>query len=68
MRGLLLVGQVAVSIVLLIGTALLIESVGRLRGVSVGFNPGERFDSEYLSDPGALRHEREEGRIFSGIG
>ncbi len=38
-RGLLLVAQVALSIVLLIGTALLIESVSRLRGVAVGFNP-----------------------------
>ena len=38
-RGPLLVGQVALSIVLLIGTALLIESVSQLRGVDVGFNP-----------------------------
>lgn len=38
-RGLFLVGQVALSIVLLIGTALLIESVSRLRAVAVGFNP-----------------------------
>jgi predicted permease len=38
-RGLLLVAQVSLSIVLLIGTALLIESVSRLRGVAIGFNP-----------------------------
>ncbi len=38
-RGLLQVVQVSLSIVLLIGTALLIESVSRLRGVAVGFNP-----------------------------
>jgi predicted permease len=38
-RGLLLVAQVALSIILLIGTALLIESVSRLRGVAIGFNP-----------------------------
>jgi predicted permease len=38
-RGLLSVGQVALLIVLLIGAALLIESVAYLRGVKVGFNP-----------------------------
>jgi predicted permease len=37
-RGFLLVGQIALSIVLLIGAALLIESVSRLRGIAVGFN------------------------------
>jgi predicted permease len=38
-RGLLLVGQIALSIVLLIGAALLIESTSRLRGVDTGFKP-----------------------------
>lgn len=38
-RSLLSLGQIALSIVLLIGAALLMESVARLRGVDVGFNP-----------------------------
>jgi predicted permease len=39
LRGLLSVGQAAISIVLLIGAALLMESVAQLRRVDVGFNP-----------------------------
>ncbi|MDQ2776370.1 MAG: ABC transporter permease, partial [Acidobacteriota bacterium] len=39
MRNLLSIAQIALSIVLLIGAALLIESVAYLRGVEVGFNP-----------------------------
>lgn len=38
-RSVLSSGQIALSIVLLIGAALLMESVARLRGVDVGFNP-----------------------------
>ncbi len=38
-RSVLSVVQIALSIVLLVGAALLMESVARLRGVDVGFNP-----------------------------
>jgi predicted permease len=38
-RGLLVAGQIALSVVLLIGAALLLQSVAHLRGVAVGFNP-----------------------------
>jgi len=39
LRSVLSAGQVGLSIVLLIGTALLMESVARLRAVDLGFNP-----------------------------
>jgi putative ABC transport system permease protein len=38
-RGLLVVTQVALSVVLLIGAALLLESFARLTGVDLGFHP-----------------------------
>ncbi|HXW22006.1 MAG TPA: ABC transporter permease, partial [Rhodomicrobium sp.] len=38
-RSVLSIGQIALSIVLLIGAALLVESVARLRAVDLGFNP-----------------------------
>jgi predicted permease len=38
-RGLLVAGQVALSVILLIGAALLVKSIAHLRSVDLGFNP-----------------------------
>jgi len=50
-RSVLLVGQVALSIMLLIGAALLMESVARLRGVDVGFNPANLLKADISLPP-----------------
>lgn len=50
-RALLLVGQVALSIVLLIGAMLLIKSVWRLRGVDVGFDPAHLLTMQVSPPP-----------------
>ncbi len=51
LRSLLLAGQVALSMVLLIGAALLIESVARLRHVDVGFNPANLLTMDVSLPP-----------------
>jgi putative ABC transport system permease protein len=50
-RSVLSVGQIALSIVLLIGAALLMESVARLRGVDVGFNPANLLTARISLPP-----------------
>ena len=60
-RGVLLVGQVALSIVLLIGAALLIESVSRLRGVDVGFNPARLLTMQVSLPP--VRYDTAQKRV-----
>ncbi len=53
-RGVLLVGQISLSIVLLIGAALLIKSFARLRGVDPGFQPANVLTMKIALPPGAL--------------
>ncbi len=63
-RGLLLVGQVALSIVLLIGAMLLIKSVWRLRGVDVGFNPAHLLTMQVSLPRCAMTRPKKERRSF----
>jgi putative ABC transport system permease protein len=60
-RGLLLVGQIALSIVLLIGATLLIESVSRLRGVRVGFNAAHLLTMQLSLPP--VRYDTTQKRV-----
>jgi putative ABC transport system permease protein len=50
-RSLLVVGQVGLSIVLLIGAALLIESVAKLRSVNPGLNSANLFTARIALSP-----------------
>lgn len=59
-RGLLLVGQIALSIVLLIGAALLVESIANLRHVHVGFNTGNLLTMRISLPP--LRYDTDQKR------
>src|SRR5690606_27981315 len=56
LRGALVVGQIALSLILLVGATLLLESFARLQGARLGFDPegvavvrlslaGERYDT-----------------------
>lgn len=58
LRGALVAGQIALSVVLLIGAALLVESIAHLRGVDLGFDPSHLLTFQvtlpplrYNSDP-----------------
>jgi len=50
-RSFLSAGQIALSIMLLIGAALLMESIGYLRGVNVGFNPANLLTMQVSLPP-----------------
>lgn len=58
LRGILSAGQIALSIMLLIGAALLMESIGHLRGVNVGFNPANLLTMDVSLPP--LRYDSDQ--------
>ena len=60
-RNLLLIGEVAMSLVMLVGAGLLIKSFMRLQEVKLGFNP-ERVLIASLSLPGA-KYKEDQQRI-----
>ena len=60
LRALLVTGQIALSIVLLIGAALLIESIAHLRHVDLGFDPSRLLTLRVTLPP--LRYDTGEKR------
>ena len=59
-RGLLVVGQVALSIVLLIGAALLVETIAHLRRLDLGFNSSHLLTARITLPP--LRYDTDQKR------
>ena len=66
-RGLLSVGQVALSIVLLIAAALLMESVAHLRGVDLGFRPAGLLTMQVSLPPLRYETEQKKKRFFEDV-
>jgi len=66
-RGLLVIGQIALSIVLLIGAALLIESVAHLRGVNLGFNPANLLTMRISLPPLRYNTDQKKAAFFEQL-
>jgi predicted permease len=66
-RSLLLVGQVALSIVLLIGAGLLTKSVSRLRGVDMGFNPSHLLTARISLPPQRYDTDQKRASFFRDL-
>src|SRR5260370_23939211 len=67
MRGLLVVGQIALSIVLLIGAALLMESIAHLRHVDVGFNPANLLTMSVSLPPVRYDADRKRSAFYQEL-
>lgn len=65
LRSALVIGEVALSIVLLIGTGLMVRTVYALKQVNIGFDPGHVIYAD-LSFPEGRYDTAEQKRIFFG--
>jgi putative ABC transport system permease protein len=63
-RGLLVVGQIALSIVLLIGAALLMQSFVRLHRVDPGFQPANLLTAKIALPPARYDTDRKKSAFF----
>jgi putative ABC transport system permease protein len=66
-RGMLVIGQVALSMVLLIGAALLMQSLVRLYGVSPGFNPSHLLTLHISLPPSRYDTGRKQAEFFDEL-
>ncbi len=66
-RGILVVGQIALSIVLLIGAALLMRSVARLESVNPGFDPAHLLTMKISLPPAQYDTEQKKATFFRDL-
>jgi predicted permease len=66
-RSLLVIGQIGLSIVLLIGAALLIESVAKLRSVDPGLQPANLFTARIALSPARYDTNRKIVAFFDEV-
>jgi predicted permease len=66
-RGLLVTGQISLSVILLIGAALLMESLIRLRGENVGFNPANLLTLRISLPPVRYATEQKQSAFFEEL-
>ncbi len=66
-RGVLVIGQVALSVVLLIGAALLLESMARLRVVDPGFQPANLLTMQIGLPPARYDTVQKRGAFFDEL-
>ncbi len=63
-RGLLTIAQISLSIVLLIGAALLMESFGRLRAIDPGFDPADLLTMKIALLPAAYDTDQKRAQFY----
>jgi putative ABC transport system permease protein len=66
-RGLLVAGQVALSVVLLIGATLLMESLVRAHSVSPGFQPAKLLTLKIALPPGRYDTDQKKAAFFEEV-
>jgi predicted permease len=66
-RGLLVVGQVALSVVLLIGATLLMESLARVQRVDPGFNPANLLTMRISLSPSRYDTDQKKAAFFDEL-
>jgi putative ABC transport system permease protein len=67
LRGAMVIGEVALSLVLLAGAGLLLRSFARLTATDVGFDPGRALSFNLTAPPGSYKDPQAQARLFQEV-